>query len=367
MIESLSKVYNIAKQWSSANGHRLATLEGPRDCNRSCRSCAVPMHYDRDTEMTVSQICQAIDWVYLQGYRNLSHLGGELLIEPNVSDLYRFVTKEGMTFFEQTLKVINYAARKGMGVNVTTNGDYVDDNKIQALKHAGLDTLTFSLHSYTPSALQHLIKCAKLAAEAGIVPTIHAVFTSENAEQLPIIAYEVARHGIFFGIGLVQEKGNEFSTQPQGLSLVPSIDQQKTVFQALLRLKMFGLVRNSKSYLSEAEEYYPNDWQCNQDNDPFIYIGADGRLGVCSDIRTDLHVADISTLDSGKWRDIKRAKIKSCGNCLYHCYYELENPELVWDIPMVSLGLCIVGGHADLAKKWGNYVVNAINEVNKNH
>jgi MoaA/NifB/PqqE/SkfB family radical SAM enzyme len=276
------------------------------------------------------------------------------------------MTKEGIPFAEHTLRVVNHAANKGMATNVITNGDYVTRDYIKALKKAGLDSLSFSLHTYSKAGLNHLMAGARMAAEEAIIPTVTAVFTSKRAEQFPGIAAEVARNGVLFGFGIVQEKGGGFSTIPKEGSLIPSVDQQKEVFRALLRLKTFGMVRNNRRYMNNIPEYPNNSWTCNPDTDTFIHLGAEGKINVCTDVRTNFTTADIPLLsESQDWRDIKEIKVQNCGDCTYSCYFEAQNQDVVGDLPMLGVMAIIKSGNAHLAEKWGQFAVDTSKRLEK--
>lgn len=346
----------MMRQFQQREGKRISVIEGNRACNRHCSYCAVPDQYNSEQELTTVETFQVIDWLYGQKYRLLSFLGGEPLAE--------FPTKEGITFFEHTRQTVNYASNKGMVVNVTSNGDFLTADKIQALKKAGLDTLSLSLHSYTTAGLDNLIRGAKLAAETGIIPVIHSVLTIETADKLPGIAARIAENGVLFGVCIAQTKGGEFSSANKRLT--PTPDQQKRVLKALLRLKTFGFVRNNRKYLSDAPSFYPDAWKCNPKIDPSIHIGAGGRVSVCTEIRTDLRVAEISSLGEQDWRDTKHTLVEKCEGCLYNCYYEAQNPDLIGDIPMTAVALLIRTGNSQLAEKWGRYAVTRIKQSDRN-
>jgi MoaA/NifB/PqqE/SkfB family radical SAM enzyme len=352
LMRQMPKVVNTWRRFHDKSGHRFAVIETNRGCNRHCSYCAVPTNYHREQEATIDETLSTVDWLYDQGYRLLSYLGGEPLAP--------FTTKEGVTFFDHTLRVCEYATQKGMIVNITTNGDYATKDKIDLLRHTGLDSLTFSLHSYTEPALRNLLRAAQLAAEAHIIPSIQAVLTSKTAEKLPGIAAFVAENGILFSFGIVQEKGGEFSIGQGQQSIVPTIDQQKRTLQALLRLKKLGFVRNNKNYITRATEFYPNNWKCDPERDNFIHIGAGGRVNVCSDVRTNVSIAEIQTLDSSQWRELKRMRVKNCGNCLFHCYYEAQNPDLLGDLPTGIVALLLKTGNARLARRWGEFVIHML-------
>ena len=348
----LSRSLDLLSQLRKENGHRYAVIEGNRDCNRHCSYCAVPQQYKREQESTLDETFRSVDWVHNQGYRLLSYIGGE--------PLSPYVTKEGITFAEHTTEVVRYATKKGMIVSVTTNGDFVDEDTVKSLKEAGLDAISFSLHTYSEPGLSHIIKGARLAAKSGIIPTVQVVFTSERANQIPGIAAHVAEQGILFSAAIAQEKGGGFSAAKKEKSIVPTVEQQKEVLGALLRLKTFGFVRDNRNYLTQAPSYPNNSWTCDPSRDTFIHIGAGGKLDVCSDVRTNINVGDINDLQSKEWRDLKKELVANCGNCMYGCYYEAQNPSLIGDLPTMFVMALIKTGHAGLAEKLGKFAVSSL-------
>lgn len=347
-MKEISTALQILKEWKRKDGHRFANFEGNRDCNRRCEYCDVPENYDPEQELTVDETLRVIDWLHNQGYRLMSWVGGEPLAP--------FITKEGITFFDHSLQVIQHGTKKGMIFNLSTNGDYLTEDKVGGLRKAGLQSITLSLHTFTKSALDHLIKGAKMAAQEKIVPTINVVLMTKTAEIIPGIAAEVARNGIPFSSGVVQEKEGGFSRGSKE-SLLPSLEEQISVFRALLRLKSFGFVRPGRGYLERAPDYYPNNWRCDPENDAFIHIGAGGTVDVCSDVRTGIKVAELDTLDNPQWREEKRILVKNCGNCLYQCFYDAQNPKFGGEVAFGGVAVLIRAGQARLAREWGQFAV----------
>lgn len=242
-----------------------------------------------------------------------------------------------------------------MLVNVTTNGDFINPSQpevIEALAKVGLDSLTFSLHTYTRAGLDHLLSASRLAARHRIIPTIQTVMTSQTVDKLPGIAAAAAKNGTLFSAGIIQTKGDGFSKE-QDFSVIPTEEHQERTFRALRALKSFGFVRNNRNYLNHGTEFYPNNWHCDAEKDTFIKIGAGGKVNVCSQVETGIRIEDIATLDDQEWRDRKRIGVANCGNCLYHCYYESESPNIIGDIPMIGVGLAIKTGRHLLAERWG--------------
>lgn len=349
MSETVRKGLNLWSNFTNLDGKRIAIVEDNIDCNRHCKYCRLPSQYSRDKELTLQETFQIVDWIYKQGFPLMTYLGGESFAP--------FITKEGMTFAEYTLQTVNYASSKGLMVNVVSNGDYLDSQMIIALKKADLDSLSLSLHSLTKNSLNHLIKIARQATQLGIISTITTVITSENASQIPDIATQVASHGILFGYGLVQTKGNASTDRGD---LIPSFEQQKELAQALIRLKQAGFIRNNTNYIEHAQDFYPNKWVCNPEKDAMIHIGWGGTIDVCTDFRTGLHIAEVPSLSTNElWREKKRLVVKNCGGCLYQCSFEAENPNISGDLPMIAVGLMIRTGQANMAKKLGSYAVNS--------
>ena len=364
MLERFGGYFGLARQFAKPNGRRLAVIEGNQDCNRGCSYCDVPRHYNPETELTVEQTRHAIDWLYDQGYRVLSYLGGE--------PLSPFKTKEGITFARHTLEVVKHAKKKGMLVNVTTNGDYVSPQKpevIEELGGAGLDSLTLALHTYTQAGLQHLEEVGQLAAEKRIIPTIQTVLTRETADMIPAIAADVVKNGVLFRTGIVQTQGDGFSRKQED-DIIPTVEQQSRIFDVLRRLKRYGFVINNLNYLHNAPDHYPNNWICDAQQDTFIKIGAGGKVNVCSGVETGIRIEDIVTLDDAQWRKRKEVGVSNCGGCMFHCYYEAENPSIIGDLPLVAVSLAIRSGRHALVERWGQkasaQVIRAMPNINWN-
>lgn len=348
MIENLRMGFSLLREFSRPNGRRFAALEFNRGCNRECPECKVPSLYKREEELTLVQTFKAVDFVKDHGYPLVTCLGGESLAP--------FKTKEGLSFAEHTLQVVNYASSRGIMTNVVTNGDYLSEPMMRALKDAHLGSLSLSFHSSTRAGLNHLIEYGRLAAQAGIIPVITTVINSKNARMIPGIASYVVEKGIIFGFGVVQAK-NKFLSSGRD-DFIPSTKQLEEMASALLGLKTFGFIRNNRSYLRNVAQFHPQNFVCNPNNDVFIHIGAGGSLDVCSDIRTEHKIVDVKSLkESEKWREAKRVGVKDCGGCSYHCYIETENPNVLGDIPMFAVGLLIKSGRSNLVKKLGKVAV----------
>lgn len=345
----VEKYFGALGQLRKSDGRRYAVLSVNRGCNRDCSYCVEPSRWDPKNELTLVETTRNIDWLYNQGYRFLSVLGGEPLAES----LY---TKDGTSFYDYTLAVGSYASRKGFVTSLITNGDFLTKDKVRSLRKTGFAFITLSLHSFTRNGLDHLINGGRLAAEEGIIPTIQTVITSTNANSYPGIVAKTAGNGILSSATVLQENGGSFSVIPEGKSLIPSKEQWQIATTALRRLKDFGLVRNNRNFLSKSLNYYPNRWICGQKN-YFIHIGAGGTLDVCQEVRTNLTIDDISGLDDEKWKKEKKERIENCAGCLYQCYFEAFNPDTVGDLATGAVSVLIRAGGSNFVRKWGQFAV----------
>lgn len=338
----------LARKFPSKNSNRIATFELSRFCNRRCSYCEVPNLYNSAQELSIQEAKGIVTWLSNSGYQILTCLGGEILTHHE--------NKDGKALVGMTLELIKHATELGMFTNVTSNGDYVNEEIIKELSAAGLKSIAFSLHTYSLTSLKRLISLCKLASHFKIVPTISLTFTSETAKHIPFVAFQAAINGILTSINICQDHGSEFSTSRH--DLVPTLEQQNQVLRFLSKLKSFGFVRTNRNYLAKAPRYYKNNWRCNSESDEFIHISATGFLNICSEVRTPINVLNSNlSLQSPEWREIKKTLVSNCHNCLHQCYFESQNPDPFGDIPNLIAGFFILTGQEKVVQFWAKHFV----------
>jgi len=343
LVHRVTSLSRLVMAFTRPQVHRFVSMELTRFCNRRCIYCNVPDLYQPEQELSMQEAIGLVDRVANWGYCILSIVGGETLVPRR--------TREGIGIRDKTLRVIKHAVQRGLLTNLTTNGDFLNSIVIHQLASAGLSSMCLSLHTYTKEGVDVLLAKAQEVATAGIVPSISIVFTAPRSSTLAAVARYIISRGILVGVGLCQDFGGSFSSQCS--DLVPSLDQQATVFEALLKLKGSGLLRTNKRYLQEAPAHYPNSWVCDPLHDEFLQIGADGMANVCSEVRTDIQLLQIDNLNDKQWRNTKAALVGSCRGCLHQCYYEAQNPDPFGDIPTCIAGYLIASGKHNLVKLWG--------------
>src|SRR3989338_5696986 len=133
----------------------------------------------------------------------------------------------------------------GLSLSLTTNGSFLNKERLKLYRGMGLDYMNLSYHPNKPfdpedydPMLEHLIVRANEAIEVGVVPTITYVLTRRNADTFVALADYVTEHDIFFGVGIANARGGEFSTNNK--SVEPTSEQVKMVFRRLLARRLFA-------------------------------------------------------------------------------------------------------------------------------
>ncbi|MGD2092041.1 MAG: radical SAM protein [Candidatus Aminicenantes bacterium] len=150
-------------------------------CNLKCRFCYAgcnaaenPIHSSR--EMTSREIKKVLYKLFYQAkVPSVSFTGGEPLLLP------------------QLPKLIRYAKKLGMRVNLITNGTLVTEKMAQTLADNGLDSAQVSLEGITPGthdavvrskgAFQKTILAVKRLKEKGILTHTNTTITKANLHE----------------------------------------------------------------------------------------------------------------------------------------------------------------------------------------
>ncbi len=386
VLKGVSKVWGAYE--AAKNGHSLAIMEGPTNCNRACSYCNVHNRQNTGRFSTVAESLKQVDWAHDEGFRFLQYVGGEslagcqfdggvrqggyqmclnganLMYVDFRKNLDPFITEEGNTYVDHALKIIGHASNSGMITSIITNGDHLDNLiYLSRLKKVGLDFLIFSLHSPTEAGIRCIIGKARAAANEGIVPTVSVVFTKDRVDIIPKVAKTCAANGVFFSTSIVQEIGQGFSTAPTK-SNVPTLEQIKMVCQKLEPLRKGGFLIDGWNYLERVMNPSDKLWKCDSVQDQFIHIralGEKGEVGVCSEIRTGFETG--VSLKSQEWRKKKEEAVEGCPGCLYSCYFRCQNPAFRDDLRTLVPMILIKSGHAGLARMLGKRTIEDASEV----
>lgn len=253
-------------------------------------------------------------------------------------------TDQAMSPAEKMAVSIALGKNLGLNLSLTTNGSFLNKELLRIYRGMGLDYINLSYHpnkpfdpqNYDPT-LEHLMARANEAIEVGIIPTITHVLTRQNADTFIALADYVTEHDIFFGVGIANTRGGEFSTNNKAIE--PNSEQVKMVFRRLLARRLFAdrHIRTTIPYLLLAP--FVRNWVCDQSTD-FFHLSVEqveGKLqqkvNVCSEVRDDKPISlenflNKDGLDSEsylKWRArVMKDSEHGCKTCTHQCYFESE-------------------------------------------
>lgn len=248
---------------------------------------------------------QAIDKLSSWGvvYFNIS--GGEPLLRSDIEGLVRYIASED-----------HIAA-------ITSNGTLLTEQKVDRLARSGLSILTLSVDSYKDFGKHEFNKTARIlerAGSKGVIPVIHCVITSTNANAVPDLAEKTVQRGIFFSCSLYQAIGGIQSRQVD--HLVPDVHDVKQVFHHLKRLKRrTGMVKTTLAYMNSFERYFPHRWHCNPISANWVAVHSDGTLLACCEWSTGISVFDIKSVLDSEWDHARKQVMERCPGCYYECYF----------------------------------------------
>lgn len=173
-----------------SNAPMDAQLIITRRCNLSCGYCS---EYDNSSEpVPLDELKARIDALHRLGAANITLLGGEPLVHPDVAE------------------VVSYAGRKA-NVSIVTNGFLLRNGVIEQLNEAGLNNLTVSidtLHADPTRFIQKSFRSLKtrlerLARLAKFDVHVTAVLCDSSKDQFRQLADEIQALGFRMSVNLI--------------------------------------------------------------------------------------------------------------------------------------------------------------------
>ena len=174
-----------------------------KGCNLRCSFCDL---WEGKEHISLEQVCSILDDAILIGTKVLVITGGEPLLHPDV------------------FSIIAEAKKRGMVVNMTTNGTLVE-RFWDALSHAQLDSLSFSLDGIgvvhdglrgqkgafdkTVAAIRHIRK------ETDFHCSVYFVATNQNVHQLIDVFVLAQDLGCDFDFWPVNDAPDLYITEPK--------------------------------------------------------------------------------------------------------------------------------------------------------
>ena len=170
-----------------------AQLVVTRRCNLSCGYCT---EYDHVSELIPLEILECrIDALHRLKFANITLLGGEPLLHPQIADLVAHASAHAQ-------------------VSITTNGFLLSDGLIRRLNDAGLSNMQVSIdavHPETSGCIQKTLrslapKLERLKRLASFDTHVNIVLCESSREQFEALVHELGDLDLLVSVGLVHDE-----------------------------------------------------------------------------------------------------------------------------------------------------------------
>lgn len=229
-----------------------------RRCNLSCGYCA---EYDNFSQpVPLNEVKRRIDALHRLGAANITLLGGEPLMHPDVAE------------------IVAYAGRRS-NTSLVTNGFLLRNGVIEALNEAGLNNLTVSidtLHAdptrYIQKSFQSLrTRLERLRRLARFDVHVTAVLCESSREQFRELRREIEALGFRMSVNLIHNaKGYVTIGGPEYLELYEDFYREGKPFTYL-----------DYEYGRRLLQGERPRWKCRA-GARYLYVDEDGLVQLCA-------------------------------------------------------------------------------------
>lgn len=257
----------------------FGTLETTFRCNLNCIHCYVnqPVHEPKiqNRELSTKRLLRLMDELAGQGCLNLLMTGGEVLVRPDFSEVYR------------------YAARKGLRVTVFTNGTLVSNEIVALFKETPPHAVEITLYGMTAETYERITRargsfkgCIRgivRLQRAGISLRLKSMLMTWNVHELTAMRQFAQKMGLpFRHDGLLNPRVDGGVIPLEKLQLpmerLAAIDLENPA----LRQRMKGAFQGSEGFTTDTRKGDGCDhrYSCGAGNITFN-VDPYGRLQMC--------------------------------------------------------------------------------------
>lgn len=235
-----------------------AQLIVTRRCNLSCGYCA---EYDNFSEpVPLEDLKRRIDVLHRLGSANITLLGGEPLMHPDVAEIVR------------------YAGRKS-NVSVVTNGFLLRNGTIEALNRAGLNNLTVSVDTLHPDPRRYIQKSlrslqtrlARLQRLARFDVHVTAVLCESSKDDFRELMSDIEVFGFRMSVNVMHDSHGHVAIQGQ-----PYIDLFEEFYRYGKPFTFLDYEYGTKLLRGEQPE-----WKCRA-GARYLYVDEHGKVQLCA-------------------------------------------------------------------------------------
>ena len=275
-----------------------AQLIVTRRCNLSCGYCS---EYDSTSEpVPVEDLKRRIDALHRLGAANITLLGGEPLMHPDVAE------------------IVVYAGRKS-NVSLVTNGFLLRSHVIESLNQAGLNNLTVSvdtLHAdptrYIQKSLRSLrTRLERLKALARFDVHVTAVLCESSKDGFRELVEEIKKFGFRMSVNLIHNSKGYVTIEGQ-----PYLDLYDEFYQTGQPFTYLDHEYGRKLLQGERPA-----WKCRA-GARYLYVDEFGKVQLCASQpgRLGTPIEEYTAADLNEQARSDKGCEEGCSvGCAYRC------------------------------------------------
>lgn len=317
-------------------------------CNLKCSMCGSSVSRKTENELTLPQIEKLACVLDKMNAGIILLTGGEVFLRDDIADIVKIFSKKGFT------------------VRLQTNGILATEEKIKAVRDAGVEEITISLNTLIPEKqdaitgqsgswykiIEAISRFSQILPLKATLLGVNTVVTKENLQELPRLIKFVTEIGFYSSlipIHLSNSSGDDFIIRkhsPQSAFCPEDFAGLEQIYKQVIKMKRAGYnIYNSYKFLHNSPEFLKGKrikWHCDS---PYLYfaISPSGNFLPCVDIKTSISMLGDGFVDLYNSKDFQNAiskMVDNCSGCFYACW-----PEITYTCrdPLVFLERAMLG------------------------
>ncbi len=259
-----------------------AHLYVTEQCNLDCHYCN---EYDNSlAHPAVADLKKWMDHIRKLGVARLGFQGGEPLKHPDIVELVRYAKALG--FYK---------------LSMSTNGFLLTRELLADLETAGLDSLHISVDRMTPivstrKSMKSILHKLDWFKDSKIKLNVSGVLFKETLDEMGQVVDTCLDLGIPVQARAVHDDlvHDRALRDPQASEpLFRFVEQQETLKRAGEKIHTNW---NILAYQKKMLRQEPVDWTCAAGY-KYFFVSSTGKFWLCSQVRTERHILDITTQD----------------------------------------------------------------------